>query len=296
MNKYTIRDLELLTGIKSHTIRIWEKRYNLLSPNRTQTNIRLYADFDLKKILNINILYCNGLKISNIAKLSELDIKEKVKILTEGKKDQNCIISQMIHCMLDFDEEGFEHLIKETTENLGIEVCISEIIYPFLNRTGFLWSFEEINPAHEHFASHLIRRELILATSQLPKPKNQITFLLFLPNNEWHEIGLLVANYYLRKSGFPTIYLGQSLPYRALKETIEARNIKFALTFFVSQHRKEGILEFIQKMKEIATPIQLYVCGINESVLELKHHPEFVTFSCLKVFEKKIVELAKEFI
>lgn len=214
MGKYSIKELEQLSGIKAHTIRIWEKRHNLIDPARTPTNIRLYSDDDLKKIINVSLLNNYGLKISKIADMSVEQINQKVLELSEHKDDTAIHIDRLVVAMIEMEEEAFEKTLNNLILKYTFEKTITEIVYPFLEKIGILWQTENITPAHEHFISNLIRQKLIVAIDGLPlPPKSSRKVLLFLPEGELHELALLFFHYLTRKAGFRTYYLGQNVPH-----------------------------------------------------------------------------------
>ena len=214
MGKYSIKELEQLSGIKAHTIRIWEKRHRLIDPARTPTNIRFYSDDDLKKIINVSLLNNHGLKISKIADMSVEQMNQRVLELSELKSDTAIHIDQLVIAMIEMEEEGFEKILNTLILRYGFEKSITEIVYPFLEKIGILWQTQNITPAHEHFMSNLIRQKLIVAIDGLPlPPKSARKILLFLPEGELHELALLFFHYLTRKSGFRTYYLGQNVPH-----------------------------------------------------------------------------------
>lgn len=218
MSNYSIKDLEQLSGIKAHTLRIWEHRYNIISPKRTDTNIRTYDDQDLKLVLNISLLKDHGYKISEISKLSvEAMYQEVIKI-----SDRQLSYPDQIHAltisMIDLDEERFEKIISTNILQFGFENSMIHIIYPFLSRIGTLWVTGSIGPAQEHFITNLIRQKLIVAIDgQVSKQRpNGKKYMLYLPEGEMHEISLLFANYIIRARYNKVVYLGQSLPFNEL--------------------------------------------------------------------------------
>lgn len=214
MDSFSIRDLEKLTGIKAHTIRIWEQRYGVLNPTRSDTNIRSYREKDLKMILNISLLNGAGMRISKIAALSDEEIAEKVLSISEGSTDEENLLNGLTMTMLELDEDRFEKILSHTIIKLGFERALVQVIYPFLERIGILWQTSTIVPAQEHFISNLVRHKLIVAAdSQITSYKeNAKRCVLFLPEGELHEVGLLFANFVIRSSGHRTIYLGQTVP------------------------------------------------------------------------------------
>jgi len=235
MGKYSINELEKLSGIKAHTIRIWEKRYKLIIPQRTPTNIRFYSDDDLKKIINVSLLNNHGIKISRIAGLSVEEINRAILDMSEAKPQSDVYIDQLVVAMVDLDEAKFEKILTILTDKLGFEKCITEVVYPFMEKIGVLWQTGTITPAHEHFISNLIRQKLITSIASLPIPsKGTRKAILFLPEGELHEIGLLFYHYITRSKGFKTFYLGQSVPHEDLKAVYKIHKPDILITSLVS--------------------------------------------------------------
>ncbi len=218
MSSYSIKDLEQLSGIKAHTLRIWEQRYNIISPKRTDTNIRTYDDLDLKLVLNISLLKDHGYKISEIAKLSIEEMYQEVIKISDRQLSYPDQIHALTISMLDLDEERFEKIIRTNILQFGFENTMIHIIYPFLSRVGTLWITGSVGPAQEHFISNLIRQKLIVAIDgQVNKQRpNGKKYMLYLPEGELHEISLLFAHYIIRARNNKVVYLGQSLPFNEL--------------------------------------------------------------------------------
>lgn len=215
MAVYSIRDLENLSGIKAHTIRIWEKRYDLITPHRTTTNIRYYTDIELKKILNVSVLNKHGIKISNIAKLTDSEMKDEIMRVSDANPDLQHAVDSLIVAMIDLDEIKFCSILAKSVSKKGFKNAMLDIVYPFLNRIGVMWQAGDVNPVQEHFVSNLIRQKVIAAIDDVSHAfrTDAQTFLLFLPEGEWHEIGLLFASYLIKEAGHNVIYLGQCVPY-----------------------------------------------------------------------------------
>ena len=249
MGKYSIKELERLSGIKAHTLRIWEKRFNIIAPERTDTNIRYYSDEDLKRIINISVLNSHGLKISKIAGLSSEDIAKQVEILSEAKSQVEIPIDQLVVSMLDLEEEHFEDILTKHIHKYGFEKTVTAIIYPFLEKIGVLWQTGSITPAHEHFITNLIRQKLIssIATLTIP-PKTSHRAILFLPEGEMHELGLLFAHYITRQKGFRTFYLGQSLPHEDLKKVYEIHRPHILITSLTSTPSPRELENYLQRL------------------------------------------------
>lgn len=213
MSSFTIKDLENLSGIKAHTIRIWEQRYSFLKPERTDTNIRYYSDNELKKVLNIALLNKYGYKISHIDKMSENEIKEKLLSLNQLQAQQERIVNELIQCMVDLDIDRLEDILDNYIMARGIERSITQIIFPFLEKIGILWLTSHINPAQEHLVTNVIRQKLIVGIEGVATSlKVNKSILLFLPEGEYHELGLLFMYYILKSRGVSVVYLGSSVP------------------------------------------------------------------------------------
>lgn len=251
MGKYSIKELERLSGIKAHTIRIWEKRYRLIEPRRTDTNIRFYSDDELKKIINVSLLNSHGVKISHIADLSQEELIKKVLEFAEKKSEADIYINQMIVSMIDLDEELFEQQLSKLSVRFGMEHTITGIIYPFLDRIGILWQTGNITPAQEHFISNIVRQKLIVAIDSLPyPPKTARIAVLFLPENELHEIGLLFSYYLLKKEGIRVIYLGQMVPYDDIKAIGLSHNPSLFVTSIITGQPPKELQAYINTLSK----------------------------------------------
>jgi MerR family transcriptional regulator, light-induced transcriptional regulator len=248
MGQYSIKELEQLSGIKAHTIRIWEKRHKIIEPSRTATNIRYYSDLDLKKIINVSLLNTNGIKISKIADMSLEDMNNKVLEISQLQNDKGIHIDQMIVAMIDMEEELFEKILNNLILRYNFENTITEIIYPFLEKIGILWQTQNITPAHEHFISNLIRQKIIVALDGLPiPPKTAKKVLIFLPEGEMHELGLLFYHFLIRKLGYRTYYLGQNVPHDDLTSVYKVHQPDFMLTSITS-NLSEPIEKYLQRL------------------------------------------------
>ena len=213
MNSFTIKDLENISGIKAHTLRIWEQRYSFLKPSRTFTNIRYYSNEELKSILNISLLNKYGYKVSAINKMSADQIRENVLALTQIEAQEERIVNEMVEYMIELNTIAFEKKISNQIDEIGIEGTITKIIFSFMEKIGILWMTNHINPAQEHLITNIIRQKLIVGIEGFsPSIKVDKTVLLFLPENEYHELGLLFMYYLLKSRGITVIYLGCNVP------------------------------------------------------------------------------------
>ena len=270
MAQYSIKDLERLSGIKAHTIRIWEKRYGLVHPGRTSTNIRFYSDSDLKRILNVSILNRNGIKISLIAGMDEREISEKINIISRELYDYDNLVENLVVAMVDLDDRKVEKLLSRSFMQVGFEECILKIVYPFLDRIGILWQTGAINPAQEHFISNLIRQKLIVGIDSLIPVENSASkhFLLFLPEGELHELGLLFYSYLLQKRGHRVTYLGQWVPLKEMVEASSSLDIGYLLTSITSVHSGEELTTYLNSLSGSYPEKTIFISGYQVENLE----------------------------
>ena len=272
MSVYSIKELGLISGIKPHTIRIWEKRYNILKPLRSDTNIRYYDDNQLKKLLNVCALINSGMKISAIGALSQKHIlveMDKIIAAAFKNKDQfDTIINQLLIAIYTFDEVHFEKIFFNATQKFGLTKTYLNIIYPTLVRIGLMWTKSDIMPAQEHFFSNLFKQKLYAAIDVLPIPKssNQ-TWVLFLNPQEEHEIGLLFANYMLRKQGKKVVYLGPKVPYDNLRLVIQQFKTTHVYTFFTKKNEEEIINSMLDDLNATFKKIVICFSG-NKNTIE----------------------------
>jgi DNA-binding transcriptional MerR regulator len=252
LGSFSIKDIEAVTGIKGHTLRIWEQRYGIVIPKRTETNIRYYDDNDLKKLLNISLLNNHGFKISEIAKMRAEEIYEEVLRLSTSKYAHEAQIKAFISAMLEFNEIAFNQQLSACFIQFGIEYTLLNIIFPLLIEIGILWQIGSIQPSHEHFVTNIIKQKLYVAIDgQVGRfNKSSKRFLLFLPENEKHSIGLLFANYLIRSRGHEVLYLGQEVPLNDLKDAFKNDNPDFILTLMSCAQPHIDKNEFVQFLKD----------------------------------------------
>ncbi|MBJ6368892.1 MerR family transcriptional regulator [Snuella sedimenti] len=251
---FSIKDLENLSGIKAHTIRIWEKRYNLLSPNRSDTNIRSYSLTSLQKLLNIAFLNNNGFKISKIAALKEDEIPIKVREIVSRSKVEDHAINALKIAMVNFDQVLFYNTYNTLLENKSFNEIFYSVFLPLLNEIGLLWQTNTITPAHEHFLSIHIKQKILLNIERLqilePKPVSR-TYILFLPENEIHDIGLLYINYELRSKGYHTIFLGESVPMESLTDLLSFFQEITFISYFTIYPEETSISNYINDFNKL---------------------------------------------
>jgi DNA-binding transcriptional MerR regulator len=261
VSTYSIKDLEQLSGIKAHTLRIWEQRYNLLHPKRTETNIRYYDDDAVKHLLNVALLNENGQKISRIAAMAPEDIKKEVLKLTENSLALDDQIHAMTFSLIDMDEEGFEKNLTSSIRKLGFERTMIQVIHPFMKKIGVLWQTGAITPGQEHFISNLVRQKLIVAIDTLGWVDDGKKFMLFLPEGELHEISLLFSHYLIKANGHRVIYLGQSTPATDLQAVHKLHDPDYMLTVLTSYPTADEAQEYIDRLSAQFPTTQILISG-----------------------------------
>lgn len=251
-NVFSIKDLENLSGIKAHTIRIWEKRYAVLEPMRTDTNIRLYDLASLQKLLNITLLHNHGYKISKISKFPPEKIPELVNEIISTKSAKNHAISAFKMAMMNFDQTLFFNTYNKLLSEKSFREVFYEVFIPLMSELGLLWQTDTITPAHEHFISYLIKQKLLINTEkvQVIQPtRTDKVFVLYLPMNEVHELGVMYLNYEILTAGYKTIYLGESVPTSSLKDVKKYFDNIVFVSYMTVQPDKEKINEYIEDIK-----------------------------------------------
>nr|WP_319999652.1 MerR family transcriptional regulator [uncultured Draconibacterium sp.] len=259
---YSIKDLETLSGIKAHTIRIWEKRYDLLKPERTDTNIRYYTDDDLKRMLNVSLLVRNGYKISKVAAWKEDDIKQTVLDVAKTKKSEEGYVDQLLLFMVNFDNVGFAALVNEIIKKYGLEEAMQNLFFALFERIGTFWQVGSIFPAQEHYITSFIRQKIIAAIDEhgIINSKEK-TILFYLPEEELHELSLLFYSYLAIKSGYNIIYLGQFVPFADLEKIRLHVKLDFIFTAFISPIQKEDLENYLGKLKELYQHQKVFITG-----------------------------------
>ncbi|HRI21862.1 MAG TPA: MerR family transcriptional regulator [Panacibacter sp.] len=263
MNAFTIKDLESLSGIKAHTIRIWEQRYTFLNPQRTDTNIRYYSNDELKTVLNISLLNKYGFKISHIDRMSPVEIKDKILSLSQAQAQQERIINDLIKHMADLDMDAFELLLDNYILARGIEKAITYIIFPYLERIGILWLTNHINPAQEHLVTNIIRQKLIVGIeSTVSHIRTNKTALLFLPEGEHHELGLLFMYYLLKSRGIKVLYIGANAPLTDIEYVAKLKKTNFLYTHLTAVAHNFNFEKFLSKLNTLIPSTPFIISGM----------------------------------
>lgn len=263
MSQYSIKEIEQLSGIKAHTLRIWEQRYNFIKPKRTDTNIRYYDDEDLKFVLNVSLLKDHGHKISRICSMPEQDIQLEVNRLMEKKMGFPEQIQSLTLSMLELDEERFEKTLNTNILQIGFERTMMNLIYPFFQKIGILWQTGAITPAQEHFISNLVRQKIIVAIDgQVVSSTNyNKKYLLYLPENELHEMSLLFSAYIIKSRNNKVIYIGQNVPHQDLVNIYKDHNPDFLLTVMTTNPPSNKAQSYIYKLSEAFENSKILISG-----------------------------------
>jgi DNA-binding transcriptional MerR regulator len=278
---YTIKDLEQLTGIKAHTLRIWEKRYNIVTPFRTDTNIRYYTDADVKKLLNVSILNRHGIKISMLANMTHKELVDNIIAVSNKITDAGSHIENLVVSMIEMNEAKFEKDLNKLIISQGFEDTFTRIIIPFFDKIGILWQIGTIHPAQEHFITNLIRQKMIVAIDgiiPITTPAQPKTFILYLPEKELHEIGLLFASYIIQKAGHKVIYLGQMVPYADLEKVAATIAFDGLLTIITSSLSLLNVQEHLNRLADDFGNKQILVSGLQLKISNLDIPTEITIF------------------
>jgi len=285
---FTIRDIENLSGIKAHTIRIWEQRYTFLKPKRSDTNIRFYTNEELRIILSIALLNKSGYKISHISKMSYEAMFENVLSLTDAEAKANIVVNNLLECMIEFDVEAFENILNNCITASGIEKAILQIIYPFLEKVGILWLTNHINPAHERLVSNIIRQKIIVGIDSITTKKTSSKRVcLFLPEDEHHELSLLLVAFLLKKKGITVIYPG-AIPFDELKTLTSVKKPDYLYTHVTTAGPAFNFDKFLSTLHKDFRKFPIIISGrfANSYVKKIPQN---------LIFKKSLTEV-KEFI
>ncbi|MBC6698110.1 MerR family transcriptional regulator [Hymenobacter puniceus] len=263
MGHFSISDLEQLSGIKAHTIRIWEQRYGILRPVRTATNIRTYCDDDLRRLLNVATLCGRGYRISKVAQLSEQEVEKAVIACNDDENDYCQQVHALMAAMLSMDESQLNRLLSGSIRRMGFEAAVLHIVYPFLQRIGVMWQAGSVNPAHEHLVTHLLRQKMMAATDALPAAcaKSGRRWVLFLPEGEMHELALLFMNFALRARGHHVLYLGQNLPIAGLTDVCQAYQPHTVCTVLTAVPERDHLQSFVEELRRVCVGATVLLYG-----------------------------------
>lgn len=278
MANYSIRDLAKLSGIKAHTIRIWEQRYSIIEPKRTASNIRYYTDSDLKFLMNIAFLNRKGIRISKIAKMSKGEIKNEVGKLSKTEAEHTDNFQALAMAMMDLDAPRISELVVRCFDKNGIEAAILNVLVPFLEKASLLWLTGSISAMHEQFASCVIRREILTVTGQLKNKSRgkQPKVLLYLPEGDQQELYLLFVEYMLKKRGMDVVYLGSKIELEDLKLAISVHEPDYVYTIISERHKRYVSEQYVQEVSNQIQDPKLLVSGFRHSPKKADDNPENV--------------------
>ncbi len=280
---YSIKDLEKLSGIKAHTIRVWEQRYGLIEPKRTKTNIRYYQDDDLKLILNIALLNKNGIKISRIARMNREEIADKVSAISEVNFEFGTQLDALTISMIEMDEYKFDRIVTMNVQKIGFERTMIEIIHPFLDKLSLLWLTGSIHPVQENFISYLIRQKIVTAIDNEPFVigKHVKKFLLFLPEGETQELSLLFLHYLLKSRRNQVIYVGQDMSIIDLQDVFKIHQPDYMYTMITETFLKEPVQKYIDTLAATFTSTQILVSGYQVITQNVKSNNRITVLKSL---------------
>ena len=293
MSTYSIKELEKLSGIKAHTIRIWEKRYALLIPLRTDTNIRYYGDNELKKLLNVTSLLSLGFKISKISEMSNNEINQQLNKLAKGVQSSGSVsevyVNQMITSAVNYDEYAFDKAFSSAILRHGLIDTYIKIIYPLLEKVGILWSKSDLMAAQEHFLSNLIKQKIQSAIDNVaPASPSDQPWILFLPEEELHDIGLILSSYIIREHGKPVIYLGARVPTDSLSSVLELFPKAKLLFFLVKQFDGKSINSLVKNINVNYPESTVYISTNPKGVEEIEVDIAFEKINSVEDLVKKV--------
>lgn len=286
---YSIKDLEKLSGIKAHTLRIWEQRYSIIIPKRTKTNIRYYTDTDLRAILNVALLNKNGYKISKISELSAEEISEKVASISEKNFEHDTQLDALTISMIEMDEYKFDRIISTNIQQLGFEKTMMEVIHPFLDKLGLLWLTGSIHPVQENFMAYLIRQKIIVAIDNLPLTVGRQVkkYLLYLPEGETQELSLLFMHYLLKSRQNQVIYIGQNMSIDDLRDAYQIHKPDYIYTMITETFTRQPVARYIDLISNAFPSSKILLSGYQivsqkveskSNILVLKSIQETIAF------------------
>ncbi len=284
---YSISDLEELSGVKAHTLRIWEKRYGILKPKRTESNIRYYLDEDLRLLLNISLLNKNGIKISKIAKMSPIDLQKKVSEITEIDPSFEGQIDALTISLIELNEENAVKIINKNIEEKGFKDTMLQVIYPLLDKLVLMWLSGSINAVHEKFVTHLIKRKCCAEIDALKTTRDEI-FFIYLPLDSTDELSLLFLHYLIKSYGFQVIDAGVSIDLIDIQEALEIRKPNCIFTILNNEIPHSSYTTYVKELCKIAPSCDIYISG-SEPADDLILFHDRLHF--LKSYEETIAQL-----
>lgn len=300
MKKYYIRDVEKLTGIKAHTLRMWEQRYNLMTPHRTETNIRYYDEEQLKLLLNVSLLLSNGYKISKISALSSEELLETVRETYQNAQEEETVsdiatkmlINSLVMAMMEYDEVKFEKIFSTSILRRGVENTVLEIIDPFVNRMDIMWRIGDMDNGQQHFMYYLIRQKIIVAIDAIPiAPQNAPKYLLFLPEAEYRDLYILIYMYMLKTHEKRIINLGQDISLEVLKSISEVTEPDVLMTFFSYPASLDKIQQYVYRLSHAFPNKKILAAGTVDFLDKLDSPSNFIHIKSLEEFRNMLLNI-----
>ncbi|HEX8315865.1 MAG TPA: B12-binding domain-containing protein, partial [Flavisolibacter sp.] len=262
MQNFSIRNIELLTNIKAHTLRIWEQRYDFFKASRKESKQRFYSNEDLQKLLCISFLYHNGWKVSKIASLSDEEVRDEVSRIALTSENFTAYLQKLLQAAIDFNEASFLATLNELIEAIGFERTVIEVCYPYLQRVGLLWDTSRVIPAQEHFSSYIIQNRLISETEKFSFVQSEPPeIILFTPENEHHELPLLYLNYLLRKNGWRVLYLGKNIRLADLHEAVRLPGIGYLYLHVTTNFTGFHIDDYFETLRKTFPDKTIFASG-----------------------------------
>jgi DNA-binding transcriptional MerR regulator len=289
MQQFTIRDIENLTGIKAHTLRIWEQRYEFFKPQRKESQHRFYDNEDLKALLRISFLYHSGWKVSKIASLTAEEISKEVRETQVADAFTSQFVSRLIEAALDFDSIAFTNVLEEIEARIGFEKTILEVCYPYLKKIGLLWSTNRVIPSQEHFSSYIIQNRIIAETDRLPAVKKNLRIVLISPQGEFHELPLLFVNYMLKKNQCGTLYLGTNIKTDDLLKLESIPGISSLFVYLITNFTGETTDDYLESLCKTFSSTKIIAAG--EGIRNVERN--FANLQLLKS-DEQILEFVRQ--
>jgi hypothetical protein len=292
MNLFSISQMQQLSGIKAHTIRAWEQRYKALNPTRSEGNTRYYNNLQLRRLLNIASLLEADYKVSELCLMTDQMLckllEQQIKGVAVNEGTNEYFVSQLIAAASSFDEVYFEKIFSNCVLRLGMKQTYTKVIYPMLNRIGLMWTTGAISPVYEHFSTNIIKQKLFSTIDSLPPAKSTQSWLLFLPENEFHEIGLLFAYYLIRQTGRKAIYLGSNVPFETLISAVTELNPSHLFFFLVHHDTPEDSQDYLYSMKKHFSKTKIHLSGNEKLISRLKTGKAFNWIRSVEELEKQL--------
>lgn len=293
MDLFAISDLQRFSGIKAHTIRIWEQRYNALQPERSEGNTRYYNGSQLRRLLNIVSLLGIGYKISELSKMPDKKMNEILTELAKQSTGQDPVyeyfISQMVRAGLEFNEEHLEKIFSSCLLRFGLKDAYIYVLYPMLLRVGLMWASDIMTPAQEHFISNLVRQKLLAGIDALPPAANSAdSWLLFLPEDEFHEIGLLFSSFLIRQSGKKVIYLGASCSLETLKTAVKTTQPAHLLLFMSHYDDPANTQQYMNRLMQAFPAVDINIAGNEKLISAIEKRKKLHWIKSSQALEQKL--------